>query len=130
MKATSEPQVILDHQHELAKKLREARKGAHQGEIFTADISKEFHRLLGFAHEGQNDTHIKKSLERSEPVRIALKVNDSYPSNIPLQSTPPTILMNLPKLPPELEYRIVNKTLVLRDSTANIVVDLIPNALP
>ena len=51
------------------------------------------------------------------------------PPNIPLQSTPPTILLNLPRLPPELEYRIVGRTLVLRDAVANIVVDLIPDAI-
>jgi hypothetical protein len=129
-KPTTEPQVILDHQRELAKKIRDARKQAAQGEIFTPEISKEFHRLLGFAKEGQNNTQIKKSLERAEPVRLTLHVNDAYPAEVPLQSTPPTILMNLPSLPPGLEYRIVSRALVLRDATANIVVDLLPNAVP
>ncbi len=129
-KPTTEPQVILDHQRELAKKIRAARNKATQGEIFTPEITKEFHRLLGFAKQGQNDTHIKKSLERAEPVRLTLHVNDAYPADVPLQSTPPTILMNLPILPTGLEYRIVNRTLVLRDATANIVVDLMPNAIP
>ncbi len=127
---TNEPQSILDHQHELAKRIRAARKHATQGEIFTPQIAKEFHRLLGFANEGSNDRHIKKSLERAEPVALRLRVNDAYPANIPLQSMPPTILANLPSLPPGLEYRIAAQALVLRDATANIVVDLIPNAVP
>src|SRR5277367_4149897 len=66
-KPTVEPQVIIDHQHELAKRIRAARHRATQGDIFTPEISKEFRRLLGFAKEGQNDSHIKKSLERAEP---------------------------------------------------------------
>jgi hypothetical protein len=130
MKPTDEPAKISDHQHQLASKIREARRGARQGAIFTPDIAKEFHRLLGFAHQGEDDARIRKSLERAEPVYMTLHVNDAYPPHIPLQSTPPTILANLPRLPPELEYRIVGKTLILRDTTANIVVDLIPNALP
>ncbi len=129
-KPTPDPQIILDHQGKLAHRIREARRHAGQGAIFTPEISKEFRRLLGLAREGQNDAHIKKSLERSEPVRLTLHVNDAYPSDIPLQSTPPTILMNLPALPPGLEYRIASHALVLRDATANIVVDLIPNAVP
>jgi hypothetical protein len=129
-KPTVEPQTILDGQHELARKIREARSQAQQGAIFTPEISKEFHRLLGLARAGSNDTHIKKSLERAEPVRLTLHVNDAYPANIPLQSTPPTILMNLPRLPAGLEYRIAGHTLVLRDTVANIVVDLIPDAIP
>jgi hypothetical protein len=130
MKSTEEPEKISDHQHHLASKIREARRAAPQGAIFTPEIAKEFHRLLGFAHQGEDNARIKKSLERAEPVYMTLHVNDAYPPHIPLQSTPPTILANLPRLPPELEYRIVGKTLILRDTTANIVVDLIPNALP
>jgi hypothetical protein len=129
-KPTEEPQKIIDHQHELAKRIRAARHQAKQGDIFTPEISKEFLRLLGFAKAGENDAHIKKSLERAEPVRLTLRVNDAYPSDIPLQSTPPTILMNLPSLPPGLEYRIASRALVLCDATANIVIDLIPNAVP
>jgi hypothetical protein len=130
LKSTPDPKVILERQEKLAHKIREARRHVGQGAVFTPEISKEFRRLLGFAREGDNDKQIKKSLERAEPVRLTLHVNDAYPSDIPLQSTPPTILMNLPALPKGLEYRIASHALVLRDATANIVVDLIPNAVP
>jgi hypothetical protein len=35
----------------------------------------------------------------------------------------------LPQLPEDVEYRIVGKTLILRDVDANIIVDFIPNAI-
>ena len=130
MKQTTEPQTIIDRQHELAKKLREARSQAQQGAIFSPEITREFRRLIGIAMRGQSSVDVKKSLSRAEPVRLTLHVNDAYPSNVPLQSTPPSILMNLPRLPPELEYRIAGHALVLRDTSANIVVDLIPDAIP
>jgi hypothetical protein len=129
-KPTDEPHLILDRQRELARKLREARGKAQQGDIFTADISKEFRRLVGLAMGGPNAADIQKSLAHAEPVRLPLRVNEAYPAEVPLQSTPPTILMNLPRLPPELEYRIDGHALVLRDTGANIVVDLIPDAIP
>lgn len=129
-KQTTEPQTILDRQGDLAKKIREARSKAKQGDIFSPEIAKEFRRLIGIAMAGRNDSDIKKSLERSEPVRLVLHVNEAYPAHIPLQSTPPTILMNLPRLPPELEYRIAGHALVLRDAMANLVVDLMPDAIP
>jgi hypothetical protein len=129
-KPTDEPHIILDRQRDLAKKIREARRQVPQGAIFTPEISKEFRRLLGLAMAGANQGDVKKSLARSEPVRLALRVNESYPAEVPLQSTPPTILMNLPRLPPELEYRIDGRALVLRDANANLVVDLIPDAIP
>jgi hypothetical protein len=129
-KPTKDPQEILDRQHELARKIREERRHEHQGAIFTPEIAKEFHRLLAIAMQGRNDTDIKKSLERAEPVSLKLNVNDAYPADIPLQSTPPTILANLPRLPPEVEYRIAGHALVLRDVEANVVIDLIPDAVP
>jgi hypothetical protein len=127
---TDTPHVILERQHELARKIREARAKARQGEIFTAAISKEFKRLLGLAMAGGNSVGIQKSLAHSEPVHLALHVNETYPADVPLQSTPPTILINLPRLPPELEYRIDGHALVLRDTGANLVIDLIPDAIP
>jgi hypothetical protein len=130
MKQTTEPEKIIDRQHDLAQKLREARHDAKQGDIFTPDIAKEFRSLISLAMAGKNDTDVKKSLARAEPVRLTLHVNESYPAHVPLQSTPPTLLMNLPRLPTELEYRIVGHALVLRDSVANMVVDLIPDAIP
>ncbi|HXD21304.1 MAG TPA: hypothetical protein VN654_30060 [Vicinamibacterales bacterium] len=60
---------------------------------------------------------------------IVLKVNAMYPPDSPLPSTPPQILMSLPKLPEQLEYRLVGKTLIIRDVEANIIVDFVPNAL-
>lgn len=129
-KQTTEPQVILERQSELAHKIRDARKGAKPGNIFTPQISKEFRRLLAIALAGRNDADVMKSLARSEPVRLTLHINETYPASVPLQSTPPSILLNLPRLPPELEYRIAGRTLALRDAVANIVVDLMPNAIP
>jgi hypothetical protein len=61
---------------------------------------------------------------------MQLQINQSYPENVPLQSTPPTLLLNLPQLPDGLEYRILGRELVLRDGNANIIVDYVPNALP
>jgi hypothetical protein len=56
--------------------------------------------------------------------------NAKYPRNLPLQSTPPTLLMNLPQLPKELQYRIVGSTLMLYDMSSGLIVDFIPNAVP
>jgi hypothetical protein len=37
--------------------------------------------------------------------------------------------MNLPKLPEQLEYRIIGKNLIIRDVEANIIVDFVANAI-
>ena len=56
-----------------------------------------------------------------------LQVNANYPDGLPLQSMPPSLLLNLPRLPKELEYRFVGRELILRDTQANLIVDVIPD---
>jgi hypothetical protein len=43
---------------------------------------------------------------------------------------PPTMFMALPELPDELQYRFVGRDLVLIDLHANLVVDVLREALP
>jgi hypothetical protein len=43
---------------------------------------------------------------------------------------PPKLLAGLPPLPDELQYRFMNRDLVLWDVHANVVVDLIKRAMP
>jgi hypothetical protein len=129
-KQTNSAADILKGQHLLAAKIREKRQGAFQGNIFSPEISQEFHRLAGTATHGPAAGRVQKSLQRAEPVRLALRVNETYPQHVPLQSVPPTLLQNLPALPPELEYRVVGHALVLRDIGANLIVDFIPDLIP
>jgi hypothetical protein len=129
-KTSNAPEAIVARQRQLAEKVRVARVSAKQGEIFTPEIAQYFRRQIAASLRGPHGKEIVASLHHAEPVKIELQINQSYPDNIPLQSTPPTLLLILPNLPDGLEYRIVNRQLVLRDTEANIVVDYIPNALP
>ena len=129
-KPTNSPEEITRRQSELAAKVRALRPKAKQGEIFTPEISAEFHRLVSISWQGRDAVRMKASLRSSEPVRIALHINGEYPDQVPLQSTPPTLLQNLPALPKELEYRIVNHALVLRDVAANLIVDFTDSFIP
>jgi hypothetical protein len=42
----------------------------------------------------------------------------------------PAVLLALPELPPELEYRLVDRDLVLLDPELSLVVDVLPAAFP
>jgi hypothetical protein len=129
LKPTKAAEKITEHEDTLAEKIREARRDVKQGDIFTPPVEAEFRRLIAITMNGSRAARIRKSLKSAEPVQLRLKVNDDYPKSIPLQSTPPTLLLNLPELPKELDYRIVGRSLILRDVDANIVVDFIPNAI-
>jgi hypothetical protein len=122
---------IKQYQTTLAQKIHDARPQARQGDFFSSPISQIFRKLIAAPLHGANGGKIRASLRHAEPVRgLALEINHEYPEAAALQSTPPTLLIDLPRLPSGLEYRIVGRELVLLDSTSNLVVDLLPDALP
>ena len=65
-----------------------------------------------------------------KPRDVSLAPYAAYPLDAPVSTVPPPVLLKMPQLPKELEYRFVGKSLVLRDTVANIVVDYIPGAVP
>lgn len=128
LKTTDSPEKIALEQRNLADAIRAARRDARQGDIFTPPIAAEFRRLIALAI-GADGKRIRASLHHAEPVQLRLHVNDSYPVNIPLQSTPPTLLANLPRLPRQIEYRFAGRDLILLDVKANLVIDLLEDAI-
>jgi hypothetical protein len=130
-KQTESAAKLKEYQLALAAKIRVARPQARQGDIFTPDVTKIFQRLIAMSFSGPKGEKLRASLRHAEPVKpLNLQVNDDYPEGVPLQSTPPSLLLDLPKLPPEVEYRIVGHDLVLRDMKANLIVDFISNVIP
>jgi hypothetical protein len=130
-KGTGSAEKITGYQHELAENIRAARPQAAQGEIFTPPVTELFRRLVFSSLNGPDGTQIRKSYRRAEPIHgVHLQVNQAYPDGLPLQSMPPSLLLNLPHLPKEMEYRFVDHELVLRDIAANLVIDLIPQLTP
>jgi hypothetical protein len=130
LRRTQSPDKIDHHERELARTIRSMRQAARQGDIFTPAISSEFRKRIAGAMQGPEAARIRVSLKNAEPVRARLLINHRYPAGVPLQSTPPTLLLSLPQLPAEVEYRIVDHALVLLDLKANLVADFIPNAIP
>ena len=113
--------------------VQQSRPDARQGNLFTPEVADVFRLLLGRTMAGEHGAKIRASLAHAEPVAPAsLKVNAVYPNTNgqPLQSVPPTLLRNLPVLPKGLEYRVAGRTLAVRDTEANLVVDYLPDALP
>jgi hypothetical protein len=130
LKPTASSEKIPHHEHELAEQIRKTRGNVAQGNIFTPEIAAEFRRLIALAMKGSDSAHVQQSLRHAEPVRIPLQVDKSWPNTVPLQSTPPTLLMNLPNLDPGLDYRVVGHNLVLRDAKANLIVDFLSDVIP
>lgn len=108
-----------------------ARPDARQGDIFTpraasvlgALIEQEYSRRPPRVREVREDA-------QDELPDFVPKVNQLYPTTYPLATFPPELLPLLPRLPEEVEYRVVNHYLLLRDVESNLIVDFMPRAIP
>src|SRR5258708_8096011 len=130
-KPTDSPDKLADQKQQTAQKIRESRPEAKQGDIFTPQIAAYFKKRLRATMRGRDGAKIRPSLRHAEPLPdVPLQVNAKYPGNLPLQSTPPTLLLNLPRLPSHLQYRIRHRALVLYDVPSNLIVDFLPGAIP
>jgi len=130
LKPTDSSELIAQHEHALAVRIQMLRAGAKQGDVFTAPIRDEFRRLLKIAGQPNNGAEIRRSLRSAEPVRRHLRVNQTYPASLPLQSTPAVVLRNLPELPKQIEYRLIDHDLIIRDVGANLVIDFADGVVP
>jgi hypothetical protein len=128
---TSDPSKINRAEDSLAAKVKEARKNAKQGDLFTADVVPIFRRLLAPELKGPDGQDTKAVLEDDAPPPSAIpfKVNAEYPEDQPLPTVPANVLATLPELPEPLEYRIVGRHLLLLDTESDVIVDFIPNAV-
>jgi hypothetical protein len=132
LKPTKDAAQIIEHQHALAGKIADARHNARQGDIFTYEVTERFRKIIRKEFHGPEGRLARRTIRQDDPskVIIRLHVNDVFPEGIPLTTTPPTLLLKLPELPPELAYRFVGRDLTLIDTKARLIVDLIPNAIP
>lgn len=124
LKSTDDPQKISDREKALAEMIMTLRAGAKPGEIFAPDYQPYFIKIVrdDFATRSARD---RKALVEELPAKMKVDINTVYPTTLPLATFPPALLRKLPDLPPELEYRIVGRSLILRDVKANLIVDIL-----
>lgn len=126
----STPELIDRHQRALGKSIQDARKDAKPGDLFTPESQVVFKRLLARVFGGPDGAALKASIMDENPGVANLKVNDRYPDTVPVSTIPPQVLEELPKLPEEMEFRFVGNDMILMDTHAHIVADIVKNAFP
>jgi hypothetical protein len=132
LKPTKDVAQIVEHQHALAGIIAEARRDAHQGDIFTHEVAKRFRKIIHSEFHGPEGRLARRTIRQNDPSKVMarLNVNDVFPEGMPLTTMPPDLLLKLPELPRDLAYRFVGHDLTLIDIKARLIVDLIPNVIP
>jgi hypothetical protein len=114
----------------LAIGIRLGRADARRGDIFSPEIAALFRRMIRTSCHDQFTELLAVINEDWETPLPSAVVHGRWPEGIPFPTMPPYLLAALPRLPPELEYRFINRDLVLRDIDANLIIDFVPEAIP
>lgn len=127
---TKSQREIAERATRLAQALQAARPGVKPGNIFTPRAARVFRDLIRREYRRRTPA-VKQSREdaQDEVPDFVPRVNTLYPTTFPLGTFPASLLKVLPELPPQLEYRIVTHHLILRDIEANLIIDVLPNAI-
>lgn len=111
--------------------IRDARRGARPGDLFTPQAAAAIRRLVARTAAAQHvdveDVVRAMRAERLPRARLPV-VNGLYDWRLGAWMWP-ALLQALPPLPPDLQYRIVDDDLVLIDVRASLVVDILDDAL-
>jgi hypothetical protein len=121
----------------LALRIRLARTGALPGDLITPEAAMVFRRRIATCLTAREWAAIlaenaEEAEEDEEGVPAGpppvLRVNMTWPEPVLFGFVPPLLLAALPRLPEELQYRIIGNALVLWDHHANLIVDFLPDA--
>ena len=129
LKRTDDPKEIADREKALGETILTLRAGARPGEIFAVEYQPYFIKIVQDDFKGRSAAD-RKALINELPKNVKVDINTLYPTTLPLETFPPALLRKLPDLPPELEYRIVARSLILRDVKANLIVDILRDVVP
>lgn len=129
VKASSDPAVTRHAIDALGGRLRVARRGARQGDIFAADVVPLFRHWIRVQCQNSFAKLVDTTGDEPEPAPKPVVLNEKWPGDAADYMTPDP-QCGFPALPAGLEYRFVLRDLVLWDSHADLVVDLIPDAIP
>jgi hypothetical protein len=116
----------------LAAGIRAARPSARAGDIMGGETAVLLRQcILDVLRERRIEPSALRAAAADDGGTLAPRpvVNERYSWSWP-SFAPPSVLAALPMLPAELQYRFVGGDLVLVDVEANLVVDVLPDALP
>lgn len=130
LEVTAGSETVRIAMNAMAASIRAARPDARQGDLFTPAVQDVIRARVSAmeAHARTSDAGAPEIVEGIDVPEVALKVNGPFPWVVGTALLP-RVLDSLPALPPELEYRLVGRDLVLIDSHANLIVDILPFAI-
>ena len=126
----STPEQIQAYRTALELSLRNARPNAKRGEFFLPATADFIRRTLKTEFQGKDRKELREQIFETETQGVVLRVNYPYAQTAELSEMPATLLTKLPQLPKELRYRFVGRNMLLVDRESDVIIDIMPDALP
>jgi hypothetical protein len=142
----STPEEIAAHRKKMTEAILAERRDEKQGSIFKPKVATAFRSVLRrelTGPEGEamlreiraGNPKVEGTPRSQDPTRedkrvVAVAVNTVYPAGAPVSSVPASLLLHLPELPDQVKYGFVGRTLILRDTQAELILDYIPDVVP
>ena len=130
-RAHSDAQEIFESSNAMASALQTARASAREGDIFTHEVAALLRVRVSdalAAHGFLPEEMVADTLEEADDDAPLPVVNGRFPWRRGAAMWP-CVIEALPRLPHELQYRFIGRDLVLVDTHADVIVDILRNAV-
>jgi hypothetical protein len=133
LRPTTNMSDVVANRRILAERMQRTRQDAQTADIIGPDTARMFRRIIATSLTPEEWQAYFAEIAEDEEGGLAappttLRVNMEWPVEVSFDFVPPQLLLALPPLPPELQYRIIGRSLVLWDHHANLIVDILPGA--
>jgi hypothetical protein len=126
---TASASELAARQGSLAAALRLARKTAKQGDLIPTAVAGQLRTIVQADFRGRKpdarQAAFSEVADAGRPV-----INQLYPAKAALPTVPPLLLGKLPMLPDNLQYRFIDRHLVILDGDTQLIIDYVSNVLP
>ena len=126
---TASASELATRQESLAAALRLARKMAKQGDLIPTRVATQL-RAVVLADFQQRKPDVRQAAFSEVADAGTPIINRMYPAKAALPTVPPLLLSKLPVLPDNLQYRFIDRHLVILDGDTQLIIDYVSNVLP
>jgi hypothetical protein len=128
LSVTPDAAELAARQESLGAAMRTAREGARRGDLIPPAVADLIAKTVKQDFVRRRATVDKAVLKEVPDLRPAINKVYAAPEGLP--TMPPLVLADLPRLPDNLQYRYLGRSVVLFDGDLHIIVDYIPAVLP
>lgn len=131
LRPTTDMHAVYARRAQLASAIKAARPDARRGDILTFSVAAHLRRVIRDALKGVDVEAMLLDLYGEHEMRRGFRpqVHDAYPEWA-TRAMPAILLLALPPLPDDIEYRLIGYDLVLLDTRADLIIDVSPRTIP